>query len=334
MQKRVNIKAIVSAVLFTVLTILFPVSCSIREGLDPCPRGLDLRFVFDYNMEYANAFPSKVDCYTLYIYDGQGKFLKSYSEMGDKLRDENYRLQVDLPLGKYQLVALGGTTCDKHSFSVVKNPENGGTRSDLQVKMQQKGMTSDQLLHDYFYGALDVEVGNDGFTYTPATIKMMRNTNNIRVLLQHLDGTAVPMDKFKFSIEDDNTLFDADNKLIPNGKVSYLPWAMGVTKPSRANDESEVSAGYAEFSTSRLWAENNNRLIVRRVEDDGVVMNIPLNEYLLMLKSERYNQMGGQEFLDRENDWSMIFFLDSRYKWINTQIIVNGWVVRLNEAEL
>lgn len=33
-------------------------SCErIFEDLDPCLHGVSLRFVYDYNMEYANAFP-------------------------------------------------------------------------------------------------------------------------------------------------------------------------------------------------------------------------------------------------------------------------------------
>lgn len=327
------ISKIASGVLFTLLTMLMPTSCDIYEGLDPCPRGVNLRFVFDYNMEYANAFPSKVDCYTLFIYDEQGNFLSSYSEEGDKLRDENYRLQIDLPDGKYQFVAYGGMECDRRSFEPVTVPQKGSNLTDLKVMMHHKDLTSDQALHDFFYGAADVTIEED--LYRETTIKLMRNTNNIRVLLQHMNGESIPMDKFEIRITDDNSLFDAENNLIPNGTITYFPWISGVTSKSKADgSKEEINAGFAEFSTSRLSVESHNRLIVNRLEDKQVVLSIPLNKYLLLLKSDRYNKMGSQEFLDRENDWSLIFFLDSRYKWINTQIIVNGWTVILNDADL
>lgn len=326
------ISKIASGVLFTLLTILMPTSCDIYEGLDPCPRGVNLRFVFDYNMEYANAFPSKVDCYTLFIYDEQGNFLSSYSEEGDKLRDENYRLQIDLPDGKYQFVAYGGMECDRRSFEPVAVPHTGSKLNDLKVMMHHKDLTSDQALHDFYYGAADVTIEED--LYRETTIKLVRNTNNIRVLLQHLNGESIPMDKFEVKIADDNSLFDAENNLIPNGIITYFPWSSGVTSKSKADgSKKEINAGYAEFSTSRLSIESNNRLIVSRIEDKQVVLSIPLNKYLLLLKSDRYDKMESQEFLDRENDWSLVFFLDSRYKWINTQIIVNGWTVRLNDAD-
>ena len=43
--------------------------------------------------------------------------------------------------------------------------------------------------------------------------------------------------------------------------------------------------------------------------------------------------MGDQEFLDRENNWSLIFFLDNNHNWIRTHIVVNDWIVRINDAE-
>lgn len=64
------------------------------------------------------------------------------------------------------------------------------------------------------------------------------------------------------------------------------------------------------------------------------MLNIPLNEYLLLLKSDHFDKMGDQEFLDRENNWSLIFFLDNNHNWIRTHIVVNDWIVRINDTEL
>ena len=44
--------------------------------------------------------------------------------------------------------------------------------------------------------------------------------------------------------------------------------------------------------------------------------------------------MPAQEFLDRVSEWSLVFFLDSGNRWYNARIIVNDWVVRLNQAIL
>ena len=158
---------------------------------------------------------------------------------------------------------------------------------------------------------------------------MVRNTNNIRILLQQLDGTAVPADEFIFKIVDDNTLFDYSNHLIPNGIITYYPWSYGIVGTTK----STAGVGYAELSTSRLMVDNNPRLIITRKKDNYTILDIPLNQYLLLLKSQRFDKMAPQEFLDRQNNWSLLFFLDSKYKWVNTQIVINDWVVRIKDID-
>ena len=327
MQNRINIKAIARTALVAVLAILLPVSCTILEDLEPCPRGVRIKFVFDYNMEYANAFHSKVDCYDLYVYDKEGNFLKSFTETGEKLKDENYRLEIDLPHGEYTLVCYGGTACDNSTFRLTTEPAEGTVRNDLEQNLIHDGTVSNKRLHDFYYGAKTVKV--TGELYNDVTLNLMRNTNNIRVMLQHLDGTPIPEDKFNCYITDDNTKFDAYNNLVPNGKITYQPWAQGIVTPTKAND---FSSAYAEFSTSRLHVDNPNRLVIETKEDVHKVIDIPLNQYLLLLKSQQYDKMPSQEFLDRESNWSLIFFLDEGFRWSTIQIIINGWTVRLNDT--
>lgn len=78
---------------------------------------------------------------------------------------------------------------------------------------------------------------------------------------------------------------------------------------------------------------NRPRLTVSRKSDGRKVIDIPLINYLLMLKSEKFASMGAQEFLDRESRWSMLFFLDRDNIWLRTQIVINDWVVRINDVE-
>lgn len=67
------------------------VSCeNIYEDLAPCPHGVSLRFVYNYNMEYADAFHKKVDCLTLLVYDGNGKYVDARVVTGAELQDEKF----------------------------------------------------------------------------------------------------------------------------------------------------------------------------------------------------------------------------------------------------
>ena len=54
-------------VLCTVLAVAALLSSchGIYNDLEPCSQGVRLRFVYDYNMEYANAFHSQMDCWSM-----------------------------------------------------------------------------------------------------------------------------------------------------------------------------------------------------------------------------------------------------------------------------
>lgn len=335
-QERSKILSIVSAVICTALTIFTVTSCgNIYEELPPCPRGVNLRFVYDYNMEYANSFHKKVDCVTLFIYDEQGKLVTTRVEKSDVLQNEDYRMLIDLNLGKYQFVAYGGLACDEATFSFQNNIGEGSLLSENCLEMQHSGFTSNQKLHDLYYGKLDVTI--DGDMYRDVALHMMKNTNNVRIVLQQLNGEPVYGEDFTISITDDNTLFAHDNSLLSNGDVVYSPWAQGTVSAGfmdEGESVKEVLVGYAEFSMSRLMSTNEPRLVIVRNDRGMEIVNISLNNYLLLLKSDLYTEMPKQEFLDRESEWSLVFFLDSKYEWSRTQIKINGWTVRLNSMEM
>ena len=312
------------------------VSCDniIYDRLEPCPNGVRLRFVYDYNMEFANSFHKKVDCIVLYVYDEQGNYVTTCTETTDVLANEDYRMILDLEKGDYRLVAYGGLVCDNHSFSLVDVPGRSvSTYTDLSVRMDEE--MCGKHLHDLYYGALDVKVQGD--QYVESSLHLMKNTNNIRIVLQQLNGDPVKQEDFSFFITDDNTLFAYDNMLIPNGTVTYTPWSQGQASTGStvgdAGEEQEVVVAFAELSTSRLMTQNSSRLIIKRNDTGDDIVNIPMNKYLLLLKSMQYADMGSQEFLDRESDWSLVFFLDTKHAWINTHIIINDWIVRFNDSE-
>ncbi len=315
------------------MTAALPSCETIYEDLDPCPHGVSLRFIYDYNMEYANAFPKKVDCLTLLIYDDKGNYVDTRTVTGPELGDEAYRMRLDLAAGNYRFVAYGGMACDKSSFSFVQTPAAGMKHGDLRAALDEDCLTvpARKNLHGMYWGELSMATAD---MYGEGVVEMMKNTNNIRIVLQQMNGDPVDDKDFEFRITDDNTLFGADNDLISNGTVTYTPWAQGQASTGVTDDEREVVVAYAELSTSRLMTKNSPKLIVTRKEDGVNVIDIPLIRYLLLLKSDLYAQMPSQEFLDRESEWSLIFFLDKSGAWIRTYIKINDWTVRINDSDL
>lgn len=321
-----------------VLMLVSLSSCEkIYDNLEACPHGVSLRFVYDYNMEYANAFPKQVDCLTLYVYDEEDRYVATHVVTADSLlSDENWRMQLELPEGRYRFVAYGGLACAKSSFSLQEEPADTSHWGSLRVSMDayRQADTVHENLHNLYWGDVEVETAD---LYKEGTVKMMKNTNNIRIVLQDVN-TQQPVygEDFAFSITDDNTLFGADNDLLENGKVIYTPWAQGDAIVGLNTIGTEVIGAYAELSVSRLMAKNSPVLRVKSRDTGEDVIDIPLLNYLRLYKSLLYEtaDMGEQEFLDRQSNWTMLFLLDSQKRWVKTYIKINDWKVVINETSL
>ncbi len=330
----------------------------IYDDLDPCPQGVELRFVYDYNMEWANAFPSKVHCLTVLVYNEQGQLVERQAETSEaKLSDEAYRMAIDLPAGNYHVVAYGGMECANASFAFDSDLQGLPNENDSFVAMttlDAEGV-SQAMLHDHFYGTVDVAVSDATPTREAATVEMMKNTNHLRIMLQQVDGEPLRGADFAFSITDDNSLFAHTNALLPRKEITYKPWSQ-TEKSAGLNDTGEDwTMAIAELSTSRLTTRSarsaaseadasrgggapsgtstvDTPLLKISKADGEEIASLPLINYLLLFKSDRYADLPDQEFLDRMSEWNIILFLDKNQRWITTHIVVNDWVVRLNSA--
>ena len=316
-------------------TLLSFSSCDrLHEDLQPCPQGVRLRFVYNYNMEFANAFPSQVDCLTVLFYDSDGNYVTTRTNMtASDLSDENWRMTVDLAPGNYSIIAYGGMECEESSFSFTAQPSTI-RMNQLQVELNPECLTDpdERHLHNLFYGNLDVTVEQTDMEYKDYTLYMMKDTNNLRVMLQQVDGTPIDEADYDFKVVDDNTLMAWNNAVLPTSNVEYLPWVRGNASPGELpDDRGEATVAWAEMSFPRLVTYNSPRLVITRKEDGYKVIDIPLNNYLLLMKSEVYSDMPAQEFLDRESRWKMLFFLQNG-RWLDTVIEINDWTVRINNT--
>lgn len=285
-------------------------------------------------MEYVDAFNTKVHCVSVFVFDESGNYLTTLEETSDVLKNEDYRMMLDLEPGNYTLVAYGGHPCEESSFKTpsfgTKAPDN---INSLYAEMDHDNFVSQDVKHDFFHGIHTFDVVEN--KVSEEKVYLTKNTNNIRIVLQQMNGEIITPEEFTLTITDDNSLMDSRNNVVPAGTITYKPYVTGQAVVGSAEDgESPITAVYAEFSTSRLTTGTTPKLVIRSVEKDKDIINIPLNKYLLLLKSEIYKDMSAQEFFDRESVWSIVFFLDSGNRWINTHIVVNDWTVRLNHIGL
>ena len=56
--------------------------------------------------------------------------------------------------------------------------------------------------------------------------------------------------------------------------------------------------------------------------------------YLALLKEQGFIDMPLSEYLDREDSFGMIFFVDGNLRMIKTVIQINDWIVQINNFDL
>lgn len=308
-----------------------------EEDVD-CSLEYRVKFKYDYNMKYANAFSHEVKSVTLFAFDDNGKFVYQHTEQGDILAADDYSMPVEVEPGDYHLVSWAGLEGEE-SFSIPVLSQGTSTIDDLTCKMHRiNGRAADgsAIINEDLKPLWHGEVTKHSFTSRAAaqqviTIPLVKNTNNIRIMLQHLSNEAVNSDKFEFNIIDENGWMNYDNNLLEDDTLTYYAWhkSDGVADMDNRGARTTTSVGVAlaELTVGRLVVENNPTLIVTNKETGKEVIRIPLIKYLVMVKGNYNKNMSDQEYLDRQDEYTMTFFLDENDNWASSAIYVNSWRV-------
>lgn len=349
-------------------------SCEpIFDSRDECKTGVALAFNYDYHMERgANAFPTNVDCVDVLVFDNAGNYIDKFTETSAALQDRDYRMEIPLPEGQYHFVIYGGLACENPAFEIAPEMHPAArsgapTKDDIVVTVPtDENGVSKKILHDtdnrsggLFYGTHNITITADDLSnqYREETADVMKNTNNITIMLQELSTPdQVDYRNYGFYIVDSNFRLDGYNNPIlstlDEGKV-YQPYhsenrTTGYVSdkqpegPEIPDDARPVQVALVEFSTNRLFEQHykSARLLVTNKNEldeagnEKTIINVPLIEYLLLSRGRGDGWIKtDQEYLDRQSRWSLMFFLQ-RNVWVNTSISVNSWIVRLNVIEL
>lgn len=295
-----------------------------------------VRFDDSYNMNYADAFSSEIKSLTLFVLDSNSKSLIwTYDETDqEKLKTNNYTIDLPLTPGSYDLVAWCGISGSDPvpSFALTTTPELEKTSIDqLKTKLSVGKEGADNVivhsdpLTELHHGILREQVLTKHDT--TLVVPLVRNTNNVRVVLQRIDGTDLDASDFDFCVEASNGLMDYDNQLLKDSQREYL--AYNKTNKAGTNNGTVV---LAEMSLARMVLDQNMRL--KATYKDKSLLNIPLIKYALLVKGYYYDTMDDQEFLDRQNDWNFIFFLNENNQWEQSNLYINDWHVILNDLIL
>ena len=311
----------------------------IFDGQGDC--GVYISFKYDYNMKFANAFANEVNSIALYVFDENDTLIEQ-TTTADKeaLSTDKFEIPLQLDPGEYKLLAWGGLM-NEESFDILADAKIGETKlQDLQVKMHRsyndkgKAVVNEDLLPLY-HGAMTINVSDEDGTYRH-TMSLKKNTNVVRILLHEMSGHEVSADHFIFEIEDSNGLYNWDNTLLEDEQITYSAWYQGsgsteIETYSRAQET--ITVALAELTIGRIRANESPVLHIRNRETGEDVLRLPFAEYALLVKGNYNRSMSDQEYLDRQDEYTMTFFLDEG-EWVSSVIYINSWRVVINNTEL
>ena len=347
-----------SKIFFSIATLAL-VSCHnpVFDDEGDCEVHYYMRFVYDMNLKWADAFPSEVNSVNLYTFDKEGLFVKEFLGRGEDLSLPGYEIELDLDPGEYQFVAWCGLYNDgkdMESFS-VPSPQVGVTTIEQltcslnTLSNSLYSVYSDSMLHFMYHGFLSENLpdSQNGASYY-YTMPLVKDTNHVRIILQQLSGENMSPADFDFSISAVDGILAYDNSILGDVNVEYLPWNKQVGEAGIGKVDTENNTGsliyvdgvIADITMCRLMADQKDdvRLVISNAKTQETIANVPIIQYALLSKeyyeSAYRHSMTDQEFLDREDEYILTFFLDKNLKWISSVILIQSWRIVLHDYEV
>lgn len=292
-----------------------------------------VNFKYDRNMKFADAFANEVKSVTVYAFDSDGKFLFQQSEQGNQLSQAGYTMSM--PIGKedIKLVTWAGLQ-NSPSFSVPTLTPGVSTLNDLTCRLNRKDGSVKDDLQPLFHGMISNYSTTRAAESYITTIPLTKNTNNIRVVLQQMSDKPIGSEEFEFKITDDNGVMNYDNSLLKDEQIVYKPWSkVDGSADIEGSGNTHLNMCVAEFTLARLINGKATRLTITNGKQK-TILSIPVIDYVLLVKGNYNKDMDNQEFLDRQDEYNMTFFIDENNAWVSSSIIINGWKVVLNDLDI
>lgn len=318
-----------------------------------------VKFKYDYNMEEVDVFAQQVRTVTLYAFDDNNNLVYQKTDQGELLGDKDYAMTVDIDPSKFHLIAWAGL--NDESFAVPLLYPQQSQIEELKVKTLRKAVTRaeaenekgnyivEQELHSLWHGEVKNGPATRSGNQQISTISLVKNTNNIRIVVAQVNRSDGPVTRaltaetFKCEIYDDNGYMDYDNSLLNDNLLTYKPF---VVEPesvsSRAFSDTdepakEYNAVISEISVARLMANKTPELTIVNSDTQETLFHVSnLVKFLEKLQLEKYKDRHYtlQEYLDREDAYSMIVFVDEKLTLIKTVVDVNDWIIQINDIHL
>lgn len=175
---------------------------------------------------------------------------------------------------------------------------------------------------------------NEGYA-TYATLSLIRDTKHLNLTLFQTDNPSeMDANDYEVGIVDDNATLTSDNSVEPGDSLLYTPYAQWTSSPNTTE-----AMGHYNIMFNRIMyptADNTSaQLYIRHKSTGKTVVKIDLARYLAECRISPLWNYSPQEYLDREYDYELNFFLQGD-KWKYCTIVIHAmpWSVRKQNEEL
>ena len=327
-----------------------------HDDLPPCDMGVDLNFKYDYNIQRADMFNDHVGGLCVFVYDEQGKFVTrqdAYNESASQpLKDPNYAMRIDLQPGKYRFATFAfqkkyeETLTQTRAKQQIALPQQGDYIDRLHVRLDREAgkiVNQSQPLDTLWQGLSNDLVEVKDLQVTHETISLVRDTKQLTISLHQLDEPAnINADDFSYQITDANGDIHYDNSLLSDEEIAYTPYKTWNTEFTDPEGNVKERTAHAALMFSRLvlhpTSENDKNAILSiwNKKTGKEVARINLADCLAQGRGAfEYQNYSAQEFLDREYDYKLDFFLKGgEWQYIQLGISILDWSKRIQRADL
>lgn len=302
----------ISELALAIFVSVFLSSCEgIRDNMDDC--GIYLEFIYDYNMEYTDAFAPQVGSVDLFIFDAQDKYLFTrHSSREELIGNKRIFLGNNLPFGEYKILTVGGLS---DNFRVTG--KNGSqlipgetTSNETQIALVRNSNTVSHEFPPLWMGVTQEIDYQADLSVHP--IHLIKETNLFNLVLARSDNNGQPTEAatgttaYTFEIiTPEGTVYGYDNSPISKETVKYTPYSL------TAGDAASGAIAEAHINTGRLFhnAAYDYRLTVRSMESDKVLWDYDLMKLLEHTKPASRpdgSPLPMQEYLNRQSEWHIV----------------------------
>ncbi len=320
--------------------ILF-VSCEwVNDDYSDCPTGTWLHFSYTYNILDVDAAYNQVDDLSIFIFDYQGKFIDRRDIDSLEFQQNSAMVEIEQPQGEYKVLVWGGLSDANYNLPDMIVGETLYEDVILTLSSSDEASENSDLLSYLFHYNSDSVIVPDYYNVIEAPL--VKNTNHFSILIQSDNYEELNESDFGVVIRSDNGAIDYSNSVVNGNYINYTPYEQYVTEVTNTSldGESEISSLFVSYlNTLQLMVDDDTSMSIVHTATDDRLIDISLTQYLI-LTSGYYSAgvMEQQEYLDRQDSYSLILFLESCDSspsgYICTKVSVNGWIVRFNEAEL